>query len=393
LRIGIFTNCYHPLINGVVGAISLLKKGFLEQGHEVTIFAPAVDDYRDDEEGVYRYHSVDLTRKVKYPVAVPFSRKINRILRELDLDIIHSHHPFVLGPVAVKAAAEKRIPVIYTFHTQYEQYNHYIPLPPSLVTRITRQKVKRFCNRVDGLTTPAESAQRILLDYGVTKPIQVIPNPTVVTATRPDGNLIREKYGIKNEKILINIGRIAPEKNLGLLLQSFKLLLDREQPNSLKLLIVGDGSELGSLRSRAAELGLGERIIFTGLVAPPEVPNYLAAADLFVMTSTSEVKPLVQLEALAAGVPVVAVAAAGANDTITHDFNGLLVREDADVIGEAILSLLNDRPRFERLRENAAQTAARYAYPKIAAEYLEFYHRVIEEYQQRFGGEKTNETN
>ncbi|HYH04921.1 MAG TPA: glycosyltransferase, partial [Bacillota bacterium] len=99
MRIGIFTNCYLPMVNGVVGAVGLLRRGFEEQGHEVHIFAPAFDDYIDQEEQVYRYPAVDLTRDVKYPVAVPFSPKINRVLDQLALDIIHCHHPFVLGPL------------------------------------------------------------------------------------------------------------------------------------------------------------------------------------------------------------------------------------------------------------------------------------------------------
>jgi 1,2-diacylglycerol 3-alpha-glucosyltransferase len=377
LKIGIFSNCYLPMVNGVVGTVSLLKKGFEEHGHEVYIFAPAFDDYQDREEGVFRFPAVDLTREVKYPVAIPFSPQINRVLQGLALDVIHCHHPFVLGPLGNKVARRKGIPSVYTFHTQYEQYSHYIPLPLKLVNRISRRKIQGFCQAVDRITTPAESARQLLLDYGVTNPVQVIPNPTLLAAGDGNGAAIRAQYGLGRERLLINIGRIAPEKNLELLLQAFRQMVDHSEANSLKLMIVGEGPELPNLRQRAAELNLAGQVIFTGLVAPTAVSDYLEAADLFVMTSFSEVKPLSQLEALAAGVPIVSVRAPGANDTIIHDQNGLLVTPEPETISTAVLSLLADAKRLTSYQNGARHTAADYSHTKIAAAYLELFTKTI----------------
>lgn len=379
MRIGIFSNCYHPLVNGVVGVVSLLRKGFLEKGHQVYIFAPAVDDYIDKEAGIYRYRSVDLTREVKYPVAIPFSPRINKILSNLDLDVIHSHHPFVLGQVALKTARHQKIPIIYTFHTQYEQYNHYFPLPGKLVNLITRAKVKAFCQSVNGLTTPAESARQLLINYGITNPVAVIPNPTVITRETETGEQIKKRYGLKDDKILVTVGRIAPEKNLGLLLQSFQYMLSQSLPHPLRLMIVGDGPELENLKKQARILNIADRVIFTGLVIPEQVPQYLAAADLFVMTSTSEVKPLAQLESLAAGLPIVAVAAAGANDTIIHGENGLLVTENYQAIADSVIDLVYNNDKLSNFRLNALNTAKLYSYPRIAEKYLELYREKISE--------------
>ena len=208
MKIGIFTNCYRPLVNGVVGAVSLLRKGFREAGHDVYIFTPAYDDYIDDEEGIFRYPAVDLTTKVKYPVAVPFSPRIEQAIDRLQLDLVHSHHPFVLGPVARRVARKREIPVVYTFHTQYDQYTHYVPLPSGLVKWVAKRQVRRFAQSVDRVTTPAESARQILLDYGVTHPIHVIPNPTDLSRLQAgDGRVIRERYRLGSAKLLINIGR------------------------------------------------------------------------------------------------------------------------------------------------------------------------------------------
>lgn len=380
MKIGIFTNCYHPLVNGVVGAVSLLRKGFLEAGHDVFLFAPSFDKYQDLEPNIFRYPSVDLTYKVKYPVAIPFSLKVQKALDNLPLDIIHSHHPFVLGPVGLRLAHRRKIPFVYTFHTQYDQYNHYIPLPAGLVRKVTRRQVQRFCQAVDQVTTPADSARQILLDYGVTNTIQVIANP--IDVSRFQGHqrdAVRKKYNLTHEKLLINIGRIAPEKNLGLLLHSFKLMLGKASANSLKLMVVGDGPALKSLIELADSLEINESVIFTGLVDTAQIPQYLAAADLFVMTSTTEVKPLAQLEALAAGVPIVAVSAAGANDTIIHGQNGLLVSLNEREFSEAVLSLAFDPVRHQAFQEKARKTAQSYSYATITGEYLALFDKLIDE--------------
>lgn len=377
MHIAVFTNCYLPLVNGVVGAVNLLRKGFLEQGHEVTIFAPKFDDYVDEEAGIYRYPAVDLTRKVKYPIAVPFSPRIAKILRDLDFDIIHSHHPFVLGPLALKLARKRKKPIVYTFHTQYDQYSHYVPLPSGLVSWFSKNQVRRFAQAVDQITTPADSASKILLGYGVTNDIKVIPNPTDLTRFQTaNGDWVKKDYQLSKEKLLINIGRVAPEKNLELLLQSFRLMLAKAV-EPVKLMIVGDGPALNGLKQLASEMGIADAVIFTGMVNPSLVPDYLAAADLFVMTSKSEVKPLAQLEALAAGVPIVAVAAAGANDTITDGVNGLLVAEDTEAIAQGVLDLVFSPERLACFKRGALETAENYSYQRIAGEYLELYNRVL----------------
>lgn len=378
MRIAVFTNCYHPLVNGVVGAVSLLRKGFMELGHQVDIFAPKFDDYIDGEPGIYRYPAVDLTRKVKYPVAIPYSSKIARVLKDMDFDIIHSHHPFVLGPLALKLARSRKRPIVYTFHTQYDQYTHYVPLPSPLVRWFSKNQVRRFAQGVDQITTPADTAKQILIKYGVTNDIKVIPNPTDLSKfQKADGDRVKKEYQLSKEKVLINIGRIAPEKNLELLLESFRIILSKAT-EPVKLMIVGDGPALKGLKQLASELGIGEKVIFTGMVDPALVPNYLAAADLFVMTSKSEVKPLAQLEALAAGVPIVAVSAAGANDTITSGRNGLLVPENTEAIAGGVLDLAFNPERLANFKHEALQTAERYSHVRIAEEYLRLFNEVLQ---------------
>ncbi len=378
MKIGIFSNCYLPLVNGVVGAIHLLKKGFSEQGHQVYIFAPQYEEYADREEGIFRYPALDLTKKVKYPVAIPFAPKISQTLNDIKLDIIHSHHPFVLGPVSLKIARKNQIPTVYTFHTQYDQYAHYVPLPRNLVREFTKYRIKKYCNSVDKITTPSESARNILQNYGVSGQVQVIPNPTDLSRFHNrDGVLIRQRYQLNGQKLLINIGRVAPEKNISFLLTSYRYILNHTPPETTRLMIVGDGPDLPDLVKQARSLGIDGKVIFTGMINPLDIPDYLAAADFFVTASVTEVKPLAQLEALAAGVPIVAVSAPGADDSVIHGKNGLLVRQEIAEFGDAVLGLLFDTEKRNRFREAAFQTAAAYSYSKIAHDYLDLYQKVI----------------
>lgn len=378
MRIAVFTNCYLPLVNGVVGVVDLLRDGFIKHGHEVYLFAPRFDDYVDVNPNVFRYPAVDLTSKVKYPIAVPFSPKIARVLRSLDFDVIHAHHPFVLGPAALRLARKMGKPLVYTFHTQYDQYSHYVPLPSGLVRWIAKNQVRRFAQAAERVTTPAETARQILLGYGVANEITVIPNPIDLSRFQTaKGDSVKREYNLSDEKVLINIGRIAPEKNLELLLQSFRLILAGAS-GPVKLMIVGDGPSLKGLKELARELGIANAVIFTGLVEPSRVPDYLAAADLFVMTSKTEVKPLTQLEALASGTPIVAVSAAGANDTIIHGENGLLLAEDAEAIAGGVLELAFNPERLAAFRGKALQTAEEYSHLRIAGAYLELFNRVLQ---------------
>jgi 1,2-diacylglycerol 3-alpha-glucosyltransferase len=389
MKIGIFTNCYHPMVNGIVGTISILKKGLMEQGHQVYIFAPKYDDYRDQEEQVYRFPAMDLTWRIKYPIANTWFPKLNRFINNLDLDIVHCHHPFILGRLGVKVARRKKIPVVYTFHTQYDQHSHYVPLPQWGVKFFIKLLVYQFSVTVDGITIPAESARETLRAYGIKNQVHVIPNPIDLSQFHnQDGDIIRKKYGLKGEKVLISIGRVAPEKNLPFLLEVYQYIQTQTASDSTRFMIVGAGSELDKLKDQAEKLGIAPRVIFTGLVEPVEIPKFLAAADLFVMASNSEVKPLAQLEAMAAGVPIVAVSAPGAVDTIIHGENGFLVREDVSEFGQAALEIFSNSEKQLSYQKAALKTAASYSYLKIAHDYVALYADLIEKNSKSHSGKR-----
>jgi 1,2-diacylglycerol 3-alpha-glucosyltransferase len=375
MNIGIFTNTYKPLINGVVNCVALIRHELIRKGHRVFIFAPTVHGYTDDEEGVYRYPSLSLTKKVNYPLAIPFSSAISKIIPTLSLDIIHSQHPFLLGVTGADWARRLGIPLVFTFHTQYEQYAHYIPLPGGIVKSLSRMLVRSYTDRCTLIITPGKSILELLHSYGITDKVVFMPNAIELSNFQGNGGPnIRERFGLEEgEALLLYVGRMAQEKNLPFMLEAFKRIRETQKA---RLMIIGEGSMLQELKAKAKALGIGEQTIFTGRVEYKDIAPYYHAADLFIMTSTTEVKPLALLEAMASGLPIVAVSAHGSSDTIIHGQNGLLTDESLEGFAGAVGSLLDDRGRLDEMRKESLKTARDYSIDTITERLLALYEKI-----------------
>jgi 1,2-diacylglycerol 3-alpha-glucosyltransferase len=382
MKIIFFTNAYKPIVSGVVRAISLFTQGLREKGHEVYIFAPDYGNWTDEEPGIFRFPAVNLSRQIYFPIAVPYFPRLNEILRRIGPDIIHNHHPFVLGEIGVKQARRLKIPAVYTFHTQYDQYAHYFPLPKVMVQKIARDRICSFARQVDRLTAPAQSVVELLRGYGVESPVTVLPNPIEPGIFQnPDPGNVQERYGLAGKRVLLSVGRLGREKNLGLLLRALATL-HHDFP-MLRLIVVGSGPAADSLRQEAAELGIAGKVIFTGRVTDQELPSFFHAADLFIMTSLTETFGIVMAEALAAGIPVVAVTGNGSKDLITPGLNGLLTLNNPQSLAAAIRLLLTDEEQRARMGKAAQQTAARYSVAALTGELINLYESAIHEKQNQ----------
>ena len=370
LRVGLFSNIYRPILSGVVNSIDLLRKELLNQGHCPFVFAPQVPGYREAHSGVWRFPSFPLSRKVNYPVAVPFWPPTHYAISQSRLSVLHTHHPFWLGEVAWMWSRLQRIPLVYTFHTQYEQYCHYIKLPQRPLRALTRWAVKGFSQRCDLIIAPSPAIREVMREYGITTWTETLPNAIDLERFQPsrDRQQLRQKLGWPlHAPIAIYAGRLGREKNLPFLLQAFA------QVEGAHLALVGDGTELPRLRQLAQELAMEDRVIFVGAAAYPDMPDYYAAADFFCMASTTEVKPLVVLEALASQLPVVAVSACGTADTVSHNQDGLLTSERLEDFAAACSSLCHDRALRQRLAQQAGRTAKEYSIENYTLRLVELY--------------------
>lgn len=369
MRVGLFTNAYRPLISGVVNSIELIRKELLRQGHVPFIFAPRVSGYGDQHAGVHRFPSLDLLSNVRFPLALPCWPPSHCAIGRRRLEVVHAHHPFWLGDVAWWWARRLRAPLVYTFHTQYEQYCHYLSLPQRPLRALTRAAVSQFARRCDLIIAPSPIIRELMGEYGIRTWTETLPNAIDLSRfqTLSDRSQQRRRLGWPQEAVIgMYAGRLGKEKNLHFLLQAVA-----RQAEAV-CAVVGDGAELPALKALAVQLGIADRVIFTGQVDYVRMPDYYAAADFFCISSTTEVKPLVVLEALAAGLPVLAVSACGTQDTLHHGHDGLLTPHDLEAFSAGWRQMSNPESRLP-LAQNARKTASAYAIEPYTRRLVELY--------------------
>lgn len=389
MRVGIFTNNYLPNPYGVSGSIESFRKQFEKQGHSVFIFSPNYKNYKDTNSNIFRYPSLDIQYKIKFPLVIPYSRKIDKVINNLNLDIIHSQHPNLLGTVAKKWAKKKNIPLVFTWHTLYDQYAHFIPLIPNkLVSKYIIHKAVKYANESDFVITPTNSVKEIIKNWGViNKNIEAIPTGVEEKFYQnPDKNKIRNKFNIKDDEILLLlVSRLTQEKNIEFLFNSIIKILKADCPlvsgqsaNKVKFLISGDGYLLPKLKNIAKENNLSDRIIFEGIVSKEELKNYYSTADIFVYASKSETQGMIVSEAMYCGLPIVAVNAPGICDLVQNNINGFLTSENEKELSGTVEKLIKDTDLRNKFGE-ASQKIARENFTDAisASKMLEIYNKLI----------------
>ncbi|HFC77028.1 MAG TPA: glycosyltransferase family 4 protein [Candidatus Moranbacteria bacterium] len=383
MKIAIFTNNYLPNQYGVSGSIESFRKQFEKMGHTVYIFAPKYKKYYDDNKNVFRFPSLDIKYKIKFPLPIFSSKKIQKKIEEIDFDIIHSQHPNLLGKRAMRWAKKKKIPIVFTWHTLYDQYTHYIPLiPKKIATRWAIKNAVNYANEVDQIVVPTKSVKKIIKNWGV-KNRRIDNVSTGVDEKKfqnTNGDKLREKLKIpKNKKIILSISRLTKEKNVEFLLETTIKILQKN-PEAV-FIFGGDGFLKDKLEKRVKESGLEGRIWFSGLIDSWEVKNYLSIADIFVYASMSETQGMIISEAMYTGLPIVAVKATGIKNLIQNNQSGLLSANDEDEFFEIVNSLLANDKLQEKLSFNAKKIANKeYTSKACARKMLKIYNKVILDY-------------
>ena len=312
MRIGLFTDTYFPQVSGVATSIRTLKTELEKQGHAVFIFTTTDKDVnRYEDWQIIRIPSVPFFAFKDRRFAYRGFTKALEIAKQYQLDIIHTQTEFSLGLLGIWIARELKIPVIHTYHTQYEDYVHYIAKGMLIRPSMVKYLVRGFLHDVDGVICPSEIVRDLLSKYKVKVEKRVIPTGIELAKfERPEikeENLqeLRSKLGIQEgEKMLLSLSRISFEKNIQAVLAAFAQVLKEE--DKVKLVVAGDGPYLDSLKEQAGKLNIQKHVIFTGMIAPSETALYYKAADFFISASTSETQGLTYLESLASGTPVIA---------------------------------------------------------------------------------------
>lgn len=372
MRIGMVTACYKPVVNGVTRMVALYKQHLEALGHEVAIFTLGDPDPDGEEPGVVRSPAIPVSSSGYY-LSMRYSREAQELLGQMD--IIHCHHLFMSVELAHRYG---RCPIVYTNHTRYDLYTgSYMPLPQPAADALMRQVWPDFSDFADVIVTPSNSVRRIMLDFGVRRPIEVIENGVDLRPFRnPTNPLDKKSLGIPESAVLfVYVGRLSPEKDLDLLLRQFSIARDIA-PN-IHLMIMGKGPLTDELVIQARQMGIEKQVHFTGSVPYEKVSDYLAAADVFTTASTSEVHPLTLIEAMAAGLPVVAVASPGIAETVESGRSGYLTNQPDGGLAAAMVGLAVDEKRRWQMGLAARQASSRYDIAVTVAKTLELYERLL----------------
>lgn len=310
MKILITTDLYTVNTNGVVTSVQNLFDELTAKGHDVRILTLSDSLHSHKDGAVYYIRSVPLG--AVYPdLRMPTSYRHKLIQEIIDWkpDVVHSQCEFFSYQFAARIARITGAPIVHTYHTLYEQYltSYVVPskrLGDYLAKVLSRKRLKR----VTTLVAPTQKVENTLQGYGMKAPISVVPSGISLEQhhqrlTEAQRTQMRRDLGIGEEDmVLLNLGRLGGEKNLGELLELFAEA--RKQNDSLKFLIVGDGPAREDLQKQAKSLGIGEYVIFTGMVPPDQVQNYYQLGDIFVSASTSETQGLTYIEAAANGLPL-----------------------------------------------------------------------------------------
>ena len=363
MKIGFFTECYHDTNNGVVTSMDTFRRSLKERGHQVYVIAPN-NGHEDNDPDVIRLPSLRVHHDYPPAITLLAHSQIRRI-KGLGLDVIHCQHLGILGRLGLKIGRQLGIPVIYTYHTLLTEYVHYFywfPIPGKWKVKIAVWLSRNFCNKVDQVVTPSQPMKDILLPYGVTQPIEVIPTGiNIADFAHPySREELKSAWNIpEDRKILLYVSRLAKEKNLDFLFEAVRIL--RQKRNDFHLLMVGGGPELGYFQKRVKDLGLQDCVTFTGEQKKPGVNRFFGAGYTFTFPSPSETQGIVATESMAAGVPAVAINRMGPSDIIRNGVDGFLTSLNPPEFSGRIEQLLDDETLRKKMGDQARRSAERFS--------------------------------
>lgn len=390
MKIAMMTNSYKPFVAGVPISIERLSEGLRADGHEVVVFAPDYDGQEEDD-NIARYHA--LVKGIVNGFSVPNSLdpKIEKRFREGDFDVIHVHHPMLIGRTALYLSRKYNVPLCYTYHTRYEQYLHYImKLPvlqnfiiksmtakPLYTKDIVQNYVNRYADQCDVVFAPTPSMQAYLEEKGSCSKIAVLPTglgKESFAADEHEADYLREVLRGERKYLFCTVARLAKEKNFDFLFRALALRKEKRGAD-FRLAVVGEGPYKEQLCNLAEILGIREEVAFVGAVPNEKVKNYCRAADLFLFSSLSETQGIVLLEAMAAATPILALKASGVQDVVINGRNGYMTSV-SEIEYESKLDELLGQDRT-CLEKGAVETAEKYEMQEIAKRAAVYYNVAI----------------
>lgn len=369
------TNTYLPQVSGVATAVERMQRLLRKQGHDVLAVAPGkVSEPEIDDTGVLRVPALDGAADSGFSLPTIGEAGLLDIASRYRPDIIHSHHPFLIGQTAQAIAVRLRRPLVFTYHTMYEEQAATLAKKPFRDPRsriggalvgyaVARQVPILYANSCTAVLAPTKSVADMLHSRGVERPIYV--TPTGIDAelfAAGDRTRARARWRVPRGAFVVGyVGRLSPEKNLKVWAEAVARFL-AATPHGVAL-VVGKGSSGSDMRRIFASAGVTDRVRWCGVLRGSDLADAFAALDLFAFASKSETQGLVLAEAMAAGVPAVAFDAPGSRDIVIDGSNGtLLAKDSADALARMLVQWAKlPAPAIKRARRMAFETGKSYS--------------------------------
>lgn len=388
MKIGIFTDAYEPHISGVTTSIKMLKTALEKMHHGVYIVTANLDNNKFiyDKKNKIIYLPGIKTGIYETKLTGIYSKKAMKIIKEWNLDVIHSQTEFGVGYFSRIVAKKLSLPIVHTYHTLYEDYVHYVThghfdnFAKKLAIKITKYYCEKRC---DELIVPTDKIKDLFINkYNIIKQVNVIPTGIdidkfkITPSMKKNIQTIKNKYKIKDTDFVIgSVGRIAPEKSFDKLLYNIKDMI--KVNTNIKVLLVGGGPDLDNLKKLTKKLNLENYVIFTDKIDYDLVPTYFNIFNVVVSFSKTETQGLTIIEGLAASKPTLCIEDDSFRAMIEPNYNGYLFKNDTE-FKDYIFKLMNDKKLYKDMATNARNSTYKYSKEVFAADILKVYHKAIE---------------
>ena len=390
MNIALFTDTYPPFINGVSTSCYNLAKVLKAHGHHVTVVTPRASsgklEYVDD---VIYMPGLEMKKLYGYRLTKLFDRKVVEILKKLNIDLIHNQTDSTVGIFARRAAKMLNVPIVYTYHTSYEDYTYYVT--KGVLDRVAKKVVREYSRVISRnateFITPSNKTKDFMRNVGHDIYINVIPSGIDLSIfQRQEGEeerilQFKKDHNIDNNtKVILLLGRIAKEKSMDISIKCFAAYLRKHPEAKLKMLIVGDGPARGELELLTHELNVASLVEFVGSVPASETPFYYHLADIYSSASITETQGLTFNEAMAAGTIILARYDDNLTNVINDSRTGFFFTDESNFIDklERILSL--SKEERQTIINNGYEVVNQFSIEKFYENIMVVYERAIKKY-------------
>ena len=390
MRVAIFTDTYPPFINGVSTSTYNLAQVLKAHGHEVLVIAPRTDDGKlEYKDGIIRIPGIEMKKVYGYRITNLYSSKVTKWLKEFKPDILHNQTDFTIGQYANIVRRRLKVPQVYTYHTAYEDYTHYVA--KGLMDRISKKALRGYTRTIalncQEFITPSGKTKEYMRSIGSDIYINVVPTGIDFSLFSEDKvdkekmKKFKEEHGIKETtKTFLLLGRVAKEKSMDYSIRGFAMYAKKHPEMDLKMIVVGDGPQRPELELLTLELHIADKVDFIGKVPASEVPFYYHLADIYTSASITETQGLTFMEAMASGTIVLARFDTNLADTIMDGQTGFFFTDEESFVEKVERIFALSKEEKDLVINQAYKTVDLYSIDKFYDNIMEVYNRALKKF-------------